>query len=87
MFFRQIDGELVNYFASVAGQCSKETAITIHDHESESRIVLEELIERLCVKLVITEIKRRIDRFEGLKINIEFALFPFIGNYIPIVIQ
>ena len=37
----QINGKLLDYFASVARQCSKESTVTIHDDEAKLLIALE----------------------------------------------
>ena len=41
MLLREIDGELVHDFTSIAGDGSKERAITVHDDETESLVRLQ----------------------------------------------
>ena len=53
----QVDGEFVDNFASVSGECAEECAVTIHHDEAEFRIRLEQLRQCLCVELVVAKIQ------------------------------
>ena len=80
MLFGQVDRELVNNFTSVAGQCTKETTVAIHDDKPEPSVVFKEFIERLCVKFVVTEVEGGIYGLEWLEVDVDLAFFSFRCN-------
>ena len=87
VFFGEVDGEFVDYFTGVAGESTKETAVTIHDDEAETGVVFEEGVECFGVEFVVAEVEGRIDGFEGFEINIEFSFFSFVCDDVSKYIQ
>ena len=87
MFLGQIDGEFVDYFAGVSGESAKETAVTVHDDKTETGVILEKFVECFGVKFVVAKVKRCIDWFERLKVNIKFSLFAFVRDNFPMPLE
>lgn len=58
MFLRQIDGEFVDDFAGIAGQSTKECAVTIHHNKAKARVGFQKLRQGFSVKFIVAEIKR-----------------------------
>ena len=58
-----------------------QRAVAIHNDETELVVGFEELLQRLCVELVVTQVERRVNRLEGLKIDVHFLLLVVIGEY------
>lgn len=58
VLLREVDGELVDDLAGVARDGAEERAVAVHDDEPELGVGLEQLLERLGVKLVVTEVER-----------------------------
>ena len=54
------------------------TLFSLFWHKTVLVIRFQQLIERLGVEFVVAEVKRRVDRFEGLEIDIHFLFFPFL---------
>ena len=44
-------------------------------------VCLEQLVERFCMKLIVTKIQRGIDRLKGLKVYIDFALLAVLCEH------
>ena len=80
VFFGEVDGEFVDYFAGVAGQSAEQTTVAIHNDKAETGVVFEECVEGFGVELVVAEVQGCIDRFERFEINVEFSLFSFIRD-------
>jgi hypothetical protein len=78
VFFGEVDGEFVDHFTGVAGKSTEETAVAIHDDETETGVVFEESVECFGVEFVVAEIEGRVDGFEGFEINVEFSFFSFV---------
>lgn len=87
VFFGKVDGEFVDYFTGVAGQSTKETAVTIHDDETETGVVFEEGVECFGVEFVVAQVEGRVDGFEGFEINVEFSFFSFVCDDVSKYIQ
>jgi hypothetical protein len=71
---------LVNNFTRVTRQGAKEGAVSVHDDEAKLLIRFEQLAQGLGMELVVTEIQRRVDGLEGLKVDIDLALFTFCSD-------
>jgi len=80
MFFRQFNSEFVQHVSCVALQRAKQAAITVHNNETEFGVVGQQGLKRFRVKLVVTQIQRSVDRFEGLKVNVDLLLLVVIGH-------
>jgi hypothetical protein len=70
----QVHSELVQHLSRVPLQSAVKTTITIHHDKTKLIIILEQLIECFSVKLIVAQVQRGIDWFEGLEIDI-YALF------------
>lgn len=53
----QIDRELLQHFASVSSERSKQSAVSVHDDKPEFGVRLEKFSEGLGVELVVTEVQ------------------------------
>ena len=42
VLFGKVDGEFMDDFAGIAGECTKETTVSVHDNEAETGVVFEE---------------------------------------------
>jgi hypothetical protein len=60
----KVNGELVDHVARVASKRAEERAVPVHHDESEARVGLEQLGERLGVEFVVAEVERSADRGE-----------------------
>ena len=80
VFLRQINSKPLENLPGVAAQCTEKGTITIHDDEAKLLIGLQQFTQSFSMELVITEIKRGIDGFEGLKVNVDLPLLSFGGN-------
>lgn len=58
-----------------------ETAVTVHDDESERFVVHEEFVEIFGVELVVAEVEGSVDGFERFKVDVYFAFFSFVCDY------
>ena len=67
VLLREVDSELVNDFARVSRDGTKECTITVHDDEPELRVRLEEFLKGLRMELVVAEIQRPTGRFETIQ--------------------
>lgn len=61
----QVDRELVDDLARVAGQVAEQGAVAVHDDEAELGVRLEQLGEGLGVELVVAQVQRRVDRLRA----------------------
>jgi hypothetical protein len=73
----QIDRELLDNLASIAAERAKESSVTVHDDESKLLVRLEKLAQCFGMKLVVTQVEGSVDGFEGLKVDVDFALLTF----------
>ena len=55
---REVDGELVDDLARVSGDGAEERAVSVHDDEPELGVRLEQLLQGLCVELVVAKVER-----------------------------
>lgn len=67
----------MNNVTSVSAKSAKQGTVAVHDDEAKTLIGLEKLRKSLCVELVVAKIERRVDGFEGFKIDIDLALLAF----------
>ncbi|KAI3478310.1 hypothetical protein L1887_59786 [Cichorium endivia] len=74
----QVDRELLEDGAGVAGERAEEGAVAVHDDETELGVGLEELAERLCVELVVAEVERGVDGLEGLEGEVDLLLLALV---------
>lgn len=80
VFLGQIHSELMEDLTSVARESPKETSVSIHDDETIPVVGLQELVQRLGVELVVTQVERRVDGLEGLKVDIDLLLLAVVGH-------
>ena len=60
---------------------SEETTVTVHHDESEPIAVLQKNSQIFRVKLVVTQVQGRVDRFVGLKVYRYFSFLSLICDY------
>jgi len=59
---------------------TKERAIAVHDDETKLAVRLHQLLQGLCVELVIAKIERCVDGLEGLKVDVDLFLLAFVRD-------
>ena len=60
---------------------SEETTVTVHHDESESIAVLEKNSKIFRVKLIVTQVQGRVDRFVRLKVYRYFSFLSLVRDY------
>ena len=81
MFLGQINREFVQYLTMITTKRSEETTVTVHHDESESIAVLQKNSEIFRVKLVVTQVQGRVDRFVRLKVYRYFSFLSLVRDY------
>mmetsp|Transcript_43083 Transcript_43083/g.87117 ORF Transcript_43083/g.87117 Transcript_43083/m.87117 type:complete len:426 (-) Transcript_43083:275-1552(-) len=76
----QVHAELVQHLPARALQRPVQAAVAVHDDETEAVIVVQQLVERLCVELVVAQVQRRVDRLERFKVDVHLALLAVFGD-------
>lgn len=64
----------------VTRQSAEQGTVSVHDDETKLLVRLKQLAQGFCVKLIVTEIQRSVDRLEGLKVDIDLALLAFCSD-------
>ena len=69
-----------SYLSRIPTERPKQGSISVHDDKAILVVRLEQLIQGFSVKLVVTQIQRRVDGLEGLKVNIQLLLLAIVGH-------
>ena len=85
MLLGEVDREFVDDISGVAAECTEKRTISIHDNEAELLVGFKQLAQCLGVEFVVAQVKGGVDRFEGLKVNIDFSFLAFRSNDFPTV--
>ena len=85
MLFGQVNGEFLHHFSCIARQGAKQGTVAIHDDETKFLIRLEQFAECLGMKLVVAQVQRSVDGFEGFEIDVDLSFLSFGGQYFATV--
>ena len=77
MLLGQVNGKTLEDLSGVTTQGTEERTVTVHHDEAELLVRFEQFTQGFCVELVVTQIKRRVDGFEGFKVDVNLPLLSF----------
>lgn len=73
VLFGKIDRELVDDVSCITAECSKESAVPVHDDEAEFLIGFKQFAQRLGMELIVAQVKGGVDGLERLEIDVDLA--------------